>query len=1131
MNRNGPFIFPAEFSDEDNEILNFLGKVDKDLAESYKAIIFFENENNKDFPARLRQIACNIYVIAEFIRRKRGNKWMAACYQHAAFLQKSYKSEVAISDGHDRFIEEKEFFDKFDKEIEKEMEQCCNEKYRHYNGWQARHLEDEKLTSFVEKIKCIIRNGAIPFLVILDDILKKVNDKPTKPDIKELRHYIEDGNFLEYILYELTNPELIVSFKEYFCLVKDDDGNGVSLDEAKPYLLRIASEKPSEVESILNGFIESLKKFEPSDCRIEYLLDDILRIGIKASEGKKEVLNTISKNLFHDAYDIYYNKTPCNYETIADFLKKLLSAGYKDKALEIFQGFLEIKLERHNDKGRGFFAITKFEKRGIFESQHDYVDFFSKVSDIFDDNYNKKKFEIYCNIISRSMQSILGNHGDDFKLHSQHFYQTIEEDNRVARHEEAPFSVIVTAIRGTAESILKTNKKKEDIDFVFKTLQETDSAIFVRLILHLLRLFPNTDKNLIESYLTKEDYFDNSDIHHEYYLLMQQEFEKLPKQKQNIIFKFIDDGPDPKDDWYQTDDEYGTSKEKIRNWKLRKLEPIRNALSGDEKKKYRKFLYDKDGNKISLENPDLLGYVSAVKWVSLEESSPIKCEGKSINEIIVFLQNCKNLEKQTEQGLFSALIKDVAKRPNEYFGNFDTIPDLQFENEDVKYIFLKALFRGLPLNTADDWQKIVRFAACIVKQERGNSCNGCRQDVYATLLDLFIFKLLQSKLQINSDSIQDVLGIICNLGSIAEGSQLEEVTEENDSILNVTLKNLYGRFLCTLIKLALWQCKNEGVVKCVFSKLDKLLDESKYKETWAVLGLEFSNIYYSCFQKWTENNIDKIFPDSNIHKFKAAWIMYIVHNSKISKILLILLKPKFEYAIKNRIGFDCNENSYLYNFAMCLMYYCVIGEIKPDDDLMTSIFEVPRLLQNMIMAAGSVSNGLGKEEKKEYIDRFKLLWEDVISKVYALGDKQPYACVLEAFCCPHPYSIPKLFSNIGDKEWFIEKMYSLIVERKVDTSKMYDIFGNLKEVLKECSTLSLKKIFEIAKKAVYCCSPEQMYEAEEVMEEIFVRICQLDNSEENKYIKKAMKSFIYNEVEKLFRVEIFKKFKKCLENL
>jgi hypothetical protein len=118
----------------------------------------------------------------------------------------------------------------------------------------------------------------------------------------------------------------------------------------------------------------------------------------------------------------------------------------------------------------------------------------------------------------------------------------IEYHEQDKYNKNDPVYLIISAIRDIASDIIESGNVN-DIKEVFDKLQKPNEKIFMRLILYLLREYPaKNNRDKIVKYLTLRELFDHKSVHHEYYLLLKQEFKNLSKGNKDKVLKFIEDG-------------------------------------------------------------------------------------------------------------------------------------------------------------------------------------------------------------------------------------------------------------------------------------------------------------------------------------------------------------------------------------------------------------------------------------------------------------------------------------------------------------------------------------------------------------------------------------------------------------
>jgi hypothetical protein len=324
--------------------------------------------------------------------------------------------------------------------------------------------------------------------------------------------------------------------------------------------------------------------------------------------------------------------------------------------------------------------------------------------------------------------------------------------------------------------------------------------------------------------------------------------------------------------------------------------------------------------------------------------------------------------------------------------------------------------------------------------------------VHKELLKLFrdLFKL--EGVQVNDVIAKCIYGIIEKLLFVSEGHLLSREFKPNYGDMDYSstaLDSLYGATLSSLIKYAISQHKNKKDITLI---LDKLLDKSEYEETRTVIGKYLVDLY-SIYPGWTELNINKILPENDSAKFNAAWTTFIIF-SCID--MFDLLKPKYEYALKNKLGVNSEKYMKFLGKYLLQYYYLVSGKISLDDNMMELIFDIPGLLQSGVI---SIGEHLEKEEHIpiQIIDRLKSLWDYIIFKLNVNNESKYYEA-LKGFQLwyGYGYKIPQ-----EKRKWLLDGIHDLVVNRCIDMAYIFD--DNTKKALLEDLPKSARKVFEIVR--------------------------------------------------------------------
>jgi hypothetical protein len=954
---------------------------------------------------------------------------------------------------------------------------------------------------------------------VLDKILQKANTppytNPTDNELKDTIGYLKQRVFNEYFFSELKNPEWIKFLEEKKLLYFWKDSANCY---AERYLLEIADKKPDEVYDVIKLFWDDLRQ----DEMLERLLyHTIFEIGIKMSKTKKECLLSMAKDFLS-----YLKATKSSLmhvissKFIIDILKALANIGYEEKALEIFSECLKLDInaipeppdihEMHRDEYEklkskypdfftepyaqryDFVMVTRFGKDNN-NSLYDYEELLREGNEVFQQK-PKELFKIYCDIIGTSLKSLSNKHKEKFLdyIYITHL-ATIKHEQQDVHRQHCPLCTIVSALRYCAENLLKSEDKC-NVKYVFGMLQkrEKENKIFLCLILHLLRLFPTVDRDLTEAYITKKDCFDDTNLHYEYFLLLKQEFGNLSEKGRKIIFDHIDSLGD--------------------NLELPWLEYIKEHLSKSEQEKYKHILY-KDGKE--QHSQYLKKFDSPKVGYPTSPLKPDKMQEMSVEEIIKYSENIKYA--LDNYGFSQSLEHDVKQNTRKYLDGL-----LKFKGVS-KPIYIVGLFSGLQgaEKTESDWKNIAELGLWTLEQKTlpANEKIPFKNwtDVYITLLILFEDLFKSERLQVGDEVAKSIYGIIKKLLFVSEGHLLLKELEPNYGDLkyaDTASNNLYGIAVESLIQYVTWQYKNKKDITDITLVLDELLNKSKYEETWTLLGCHLLNLYL-LFQDWTKQNINKILPVNDNTKFKAARITYIIIISNVAdKPSFDLCKDKFEYALKNKLYIA--DERYIKDLGRHIsLHYAITKQINLGDDMMKLIFNIPELLQSMINFIGESLKG--KNWSEENIDRFKSLWDWIISNSNA-ANQSKYHCGLKEFQLWYGYG----YKSFSDREWLLDRMYNLVVKYKIDMGMSF--FHNTKEALQEDLPKHSRKVFEIVRK--HEMAREEEVGDKEVIKKVLGYI-KNNTFEKDNSLKREADAFI-NWLGKSYGNKLFDEFKEYL---
>jgi hypothetical protein len=197
-------------------------------------------------------------------------------------------------------------------------------------------------------------------------------------------------------------------------------------------------------------------------------------------------------------------------------------------------------------------------------------------------------------------------------------------------------------------------------------------------------------------------------------------------------------------------------------------------------------------------------------------------------------------------------------------------------------------------------------------------------------------------------------------------------------------------------------------------------------------------------------------------------------------------------------------------------------QINLDDDMMELIFDIPELVQSMINFIGK---SLGKAKcSKESIDRFKSLWDWVISKLND-ANQSKYCHALKDFQLWYGYG----YKFFPDREWLLDQMHNLVVNYKIDTDIL---FHNIKEALQEDLPTHTRKVFEIVREHSETMAEKDIAYRLDIMKVIKEVLGYIKNNtfDKDNLLKHDKDAFI-NELGKSYGDKLFGELKEYLDTI
>lgn len=511
---------------------------------------------------------------------------------------------------------------------------------------------------------------------------------------------------------------------------------------------------------------------------------------------------------------------------------------------------------------------------------------------------------------------------------------------------------LLEGLRDTLTGLVRLNRSA--VARILNAYAQEQHEILRRLRLHILQNFPTEFRNQVVAELTKENNYDDTGIHHEFFLLLKHGFIHLSNEEQAEVIRIIVRGPHKGTvegfiNWWVGEETSSEEREKhvqgyIRRWVRDRLFMIKDHLEGPTSELLSEIIAEWG----EPEHPDFTHWSSGAYFVA--DVSPLNQQqlaSMTPDELVAFLKNWQpeptrqlGPEVISYRGLGGALSSVVLSNPVKYERHFTTIGLLRPE---FAYAFLQQ-----PVSTGE-----ANKTYPLAKGAAGSDLWSLYFDLCeAMLADEYISKDMSRTSEINwRDARKAIVNLIqtgldkskqSESGGIPQNQLIRvrdiliKLTEDPDpdaesdmpeagwvghkDPATVAINHTRSDALLALIESyslhVAYTKQEEGlfpetegpgpnrlepeVENVLTKKLDKQADTS-----WAVHSIygRTLTILYWLNKDWVTVHINNIFPEgadeSSRWYYVAAWDSYVIFNRLHYKDLFELLHAKYGRAIEN----------------------------------------------------------------------------------------------------------------------------------------------------------------------------------------------------------------------------------------
>ncbi len=580
---------------------------------------------------------------------------------------------------------------------------------------------------------------------------------------------------------------------------------------------------------------------------------------------------------------------------------------------------------------------------------------------------------------------------------------------------------ILVALRDTAQEMIKL-----DGDNFFKIVDHLENGIheptpvFARLIMYLLKVYPEISSAYLTKYLNGKEYFARVDYMYEYSELTRACFSLLDEKDKKMIYSWLREKLVKDRQSYIARGIEGVAEDELelerydQIWAVQFLEPYVGNLEPSLANMYDKAL--------EIQGP-MKGYRMAFQSVSSEGFKSPKSSNNiaemQFADLINYLQSWipkEGFGTPSRTGLSTTLEELVSNHPEDYY-----LPAALYG--DIHPTYINGWITGYKLAQTHqhpfDWEKVLNLCEWILEQEfvfpqkyavrEGHEPNNWSRSLSGIADMLQNGFGLKNECQIPFEHDNRVFDILLKLLDHQELKQDDLKHEEGDTDpVDLSLNSTRGRAMHALMQYVFWhqrQHKENNGPDAPLLTFSDLPQVKEVLEEKLDLEVEPSHTIRSAYGKWLPwlivwdeswviTNLEKILPtkpEEQIY-WDTAWRTYVTLNRPYDNVFSVL-KKEYERAVDNLGSFkQVRERTKTPDQSLVhhLMAYYWRGYLDLEEgSLVERFFNLaPEELRGYaIEQLGLPLRENGAQVPPEILERIKLLWTSRLKLV----EKSPSA--------------------------------------------------------------------------------------------------------------------------------------------
>lgn len=902
---------------------------------------------------------------------------------------------------------------------------------------------------------------------------------PTLDDVRKLVRLIKNASDTEYVFSKLHStdwiPFLISEglFSSPYEPIPEQNGFLLPAWPQSRFLARLAAagQPRSNQEVLLEA---ALGIPETSNVRVHTDLVDVA-LGLDADLSARLVprANQWIRSSFRLTLPI----------KLGALISHLAKGGQVNSAILLAKSVLEIDGERQK-AGKSLPRILR-EPIPLFDVW-EYEQVLAKnVPDLIN-VAGERTLSLLCDLLDTSV--LLSNHeGAERRPQDlSHIWRAAIEDHQQnfgmgVRH------LLVNAVRDAAVQIARKDPKSTSS--VVKMLEGRGESwrVFRRIALHLLRLFPDSDPDLLRAELVSRENFESVEVKHEYFLLEKECFGRLTSDEQQVILGWIDEGPKYTEaqlkKWEEFTGRPWTDEDKVRyvrQWKRDHFAPLEVHLGGKWKETYAKLLSEEG----QPQHPEFTSYHEGGTWGPQSPQGQEDLVKLSAKELVTYLADWKPtgdwLRGASPEGLGRELTGVIAREPERYAADAAVFKRLS------EPTYVRAIVQGfqdaLKQKRMFHWPPVLDLCVWAVGQKReipGRSVGQFEMDAHWGWTRAAVSRLLTDGFSSEENPIPFDLRERVWLGIEAGTHDPEPTRKQEEEYFEGAAKDRNeqrkggggskafdpftnsmntprGVALEAVVRYALWvrngfeKSKNEALLAQGFDampEVQKVLDfhlnaANDPSITIRTVYGQRAPWLQLLDEKWAEKNRALMFARNNPEFWHAAWDTYIGYTPPYDKVL-DWLRDEYAFAVEQIGNHDhgwAQPQAPDYSLAQHLMSFFWRGKLEYESDIIANFYRRAdaKLRGHALNFIGRSLRNSKEAIPKQIAERLRGFWE----KRVEAAKLQPGACVEELKEYGWWFASGKLYD-----EWSINQLLEvlrlakrvepdhLVVERLVDIAK------------------------------------------------------------------------------------------------